>query len=165
MVIQLEAGSFLRRKLRNRILEVAARLFHEQGFYATSVATILRKAGVNGGSLYLLPHQGGTSGGGVGAVPSLAASRRARPGRAGHGRPHRAGLRPADLVSRGARDLGLHAGLPGREFSELGEQAASGQVRAYLVRTRMLDDARYEMATYEDEGDGEPIMAPVLFRR
>jgi len=42
---------------------------------------------------------------------------------------------------------------------------ASGQARAYLVRTRMLDEASYEMAIYEDEGDGEPIMAPVLFRR
>jgi TetR/AcrR family transcriptional regulator, transcriptional repressor for nem operon len=37
---------------RNRILEVAFRLFHEQGFHATSVATILREAGVNSGSLY-----------------------------------------------------------------------------------------------------------------
>lgn len=37
---------------RNRILEVAFRLFHEQGYHATSVATILREAGVNSGSLY-----------------------------------------------------------------------------------------------------------------
>ena len=35
-----------------RILEVAARLFHERGFRATGVATILREAGVNSGSLY-----------------------------------------------------------------------------------------------------------------
>jgi len=35
-----------------RILEVAFRLFHEQGYHATSVATILREAGVNSGSLY-----------------------------------------------------------------------------------------------------------------
>lgn len=35
-----------------RILEVAARLFHQQGFEATSVASILRGAGVNSGSLY-----------------------------------------------------------------------------------------------------------------
>jgi AcrR family transcriptional regulator len=37
---------------RRRILEVAARLFHEQGFAATSVARILDEAGVNSGSLY-----------------------------------------------------------------------------------------------------------------
>lgn len=37
---------------RDRILEVAARLFHERGFRATGVATILREAGVNSGSLY-----------------------------------------------------------------------------------------------------------------
>lgn len=37
---------------RNRILEVAFRLFHEQGYHATSVATILREAGINSGSLY-----------------------------------------------------------------------------------------------------------------
>jgi AcrR family transcriptional regulator len=37
---------------RERILDVAARLFHEQGFAATGVATILRGAGVHSGSLY-----------------------------------------------------------------------------------------------------------------
>ena len=37
---------------RERILAAAARLFHEQGFHATGVATILREAGVNSGSLY-----------------------------------------------------------------------------------------------------------------
>lgn len=37
---------------RERILAVAARLFHEQGFEATGVATILREVGVNSGSLY-----------------------------------------------------------------------------------------------------------------
>lgn len=37
---------------RTRILEVAFRLFHEQGFHATSVSTILREAGINSGSLY-----------------------------------------------------------------------------------------------------------------
>jgi TetR/AcrR family transcriptional repressor of nem operon len=37
---------------RDRILAVAARLFHDQGFEATGVATILRDAGVNSGSLY-----------------------------------------------------------------------------------------------------------------
>jgi AcrR family transcriptional regulator len=37
---------------REKILESAARLFHEQGFAATGVATILREAGVNSGSLY-----------------------------------------------------------------------------------------------------------------
>lgn len=37
---------------RDRILQVAARLFHEQGYAATGVATILREAEVNSGSLY-----------------------------------------------------------------------------------------------------------------
>jgi len=37
---------------RDRILQVAARLFHEQGYHATGIATILREAGVNSGSLY-----------------------------------------------------------------------------------------------------------------
>lgn len=37
---------------RRRILETARRLFHEQGFHATGIATILREADVNSGSLY-----------------------------------------------------------------------------------------------------------------
>ncbi len=37
---------------RRRILEVAFRLFHEQGYHATGIATILREANVNSGSLY-----------------------------------------------------------------------------------------------------------------
>src|SRR5436190_17890087 len=37
---------------KKRILNVAFRLFHEQGYNATSVATILREAEVNSGSLY-----------------------------------------------------------------------------------------------------------------
>src|SRR5258706_947962 len=37
---------------RARLTETAARLFHEQGYEATGVATILREAGVNSGSLY-----------------------------------------------------------------------------------------------------------------
>lgn len=37
---------------RERILETARRLFHEQGYHATGIATILREAGVNSGSLY-----------------------------------------------------------------------------------------------------------------
>jgi AcrR family transcriptional regulator len=37
---------------KDRILDVAARLFHEQGYNATGVATILREARVNAGSLY-----------------------------------------------------------------------------------------------------------------
>jgi len=37
---------------RDRILEVAARLFQEQGFAATGISTILREADVNSGSLY-----------------------------------------------------------------------------------------------------------------
>ena len=37
---------------REKIVETAARLFHEQGFAATGVATILREAEVNSGSLY-----------------------------------------------------------------------------------------------------------------
>lgn len=37
---------------KDRIIEVAFRLFHEQGYHATGVSTILREAGVNSGSLY-----------------------------------------------------------------------------------------------------------------
>ena len=37
---------------RQRILEAARRLFHEQGFHATGISTILREADVNSGSLY-----------------------------------------------------------------------------------------------------------------
>jgi AcrR family transcriptional regulator len=37
---------------RTRILEAAAQLFHEQGYHATGIATILRQADVNAGSLY-----------------------------------------------------------------------------------------------------------------
>ncbi|HYE61808.1 MAG TPA: TetR/AcrR family transcriptional regulator [Phycisphaerales bacterium] len=37
---------------RTRILEAARRLFHEQGYAATGIATILREADVNSGSLY-----------------------------------------------------------------------------------------------------------------
>lgn len=37
---------------RTKIVDAAARLFHEQGFNATAVSTILREAGVNSGSLY-----------------------------------------------------------------------------------------------------------------
>ncbi len=37
---------------RRRILEVAFRLFHEQGYHATGIATILREANINSGSLY-----------------------------------------------------------------------------------------------------------------
>jgi AcrR family transcriptional regulator len=37
---------------RTRILEAARRLFHEQGYAATGVSTILREADVNSGSLY-----------------------------------------------------------------------------------------------------------------
>lgn len=37
---------------RGRILQAAFQLFHEQGYHATGIATILRQAGVNSGSLY-----------------------------------------------------------------------------------------------------------------
>lgn len=37
---------------RRRIVAAAFQLFHEQGFHATGVATILRQADVNAGSLY-----------------------------------------------------------------------------------------------------------------
>jgi TetR/AcrR family transcriptional repressor of nem operon len=37
---------------RERLLQIAFQLFHEQGFHATGVATILREAGVNPGSMY-----------------------------------------------------------------------------------------------------------------
>ncbi len=37
---------------RQKIVETARALFHEQGYHATGMATILRLAGVNSGSLY-----------------------------------------------------------------------------------------------------------------
>jgi TetR/AcrR family transcriptional repressor of nem operon len=37
---------------RERLLQTAFQLFHEQGYHATGVATILREAGVNPGSMY-----------------------------------------------------------------------------------------------------------------
>src|SRR6476661_7332431 len=37
---------------RDRLLRTAFQLFHEQGFNATGVATILREAEVNPGSMY-----------------------------------------------------------------------------------------------------------------
>lgn len=37
---------------RETLLRVAARLFHEQGYVATGISTILREAKVNSGSLY-----------------------------------------------------------------------------------------------------------------
>lgn len=37
---------------RDRLLKTAFQLFHEQGYHATGVATILREAGVNPGSMY-----------------------------------------------------------------------------------------------------------------
>ncbi|MGQ0552957.1 MAG: TetR/AcrR family transcriptional regulator [Planctomycetota bacterium] len=37
---------------RAKLLETAARLFHEQGYEATGISTILRESGVNAGSLY-----------------------------------------------------------------------------------------------------------------
>lgn len=37
---------------RDRLLQTAFQLFHEQGYHATGVATILREAGLNPGSMY-----------------------------------------------------------------------------------------------------------------
>lgn len=37
---------------RQKIIEAAARLFHEQGYAATGIAAILKEAGVNAGSMY-----------------------------------------------------------------------------------------------------------------
>ena len=37
---------------RERLLQTAFQLFHEQGYHATGVAMILREAGVNAGSMY-----------------------------------------------------------------------------------------------------------------
>jgi len=50
VVAQLQPGPELETK--ERILRTAFQLFHEQGFHATGVATIVREAGINPGSLY-----------------------------------------------------------------------------------------------------------------
>lgn len=52
MNAQLDADPALAESSRGRILRAAFQLFHEQGYHATGVATILREAGVNPGSLY-----------------------------------------------------------------------------------------------------------------
>ncbi len=41
-----------RSETKERILEEAARLFHDRGYAATGISTILERAGVNSGSLY-----------------------------------------------------------------------------------------------------------------
>lgn len=43
---------FNQNETRLRLLQIAFQLFHEQGFHATGVATIVREAGVNPGSMY-----------------------------------------------------------------------------------------------------------------
>jgi TetR/AcrR family transcriptional regulator, transcriptional repressor for nem operon len=50
MTAQEEAPAAL--ETRERLLKTAFQLFHEQGYHATGVATILREAGVNAGSMY-----------------------------------------------------------------------------------------------------------------
>jgi AcrR family transcriptional regulator len=47
-----QEGSAPGPETKERILRTAFQLFHEQGFHATGVATIVREAGVNPGSLY-----------------------------------------------------------------------------------------------------------------
>lgn len=39
---------------KDKLIEAAMRLFHEQGYAATGISTILREAGVNAGSMYYL---------------------------------------------------------------------------------------------------------------
>lgn len=51
MSAQLD-GSSTGADTRARLLETAFQLFHEQGFHATGVATILRESGLNPGSMY-----------------------------------------------------------------------------------------------------------------
>ncbi len=50
MVAQLKPAS--EPETKERILRTAFQLFHEQGFHATGIATIVREAGINPGSLY-----------------------------------------------------------------------------------------------------------------
>ena len=50
MVAQADTPAVL--ATRERLLQTAFQLFHEQGYHATGVATILREAGVNAGSMY-----------------------------------------------------------------------------------------------------------------
>ncbi|HEV8019155.1 MAG TPA: TetR/AcrR family transcriptional regulator [Steroidobacteraceae bacterium] len=48
----MSAQAPLEPETRERILRTAFQLFHEQGFHATGIATIVREAGINPGSLY-----------------------------------------------------------------------------------------------------------------
>jgi TetR/AcrR family transcriptional repressor of nem operon len=50
MIAQADSSAVL--ETRERLLQTAFQLFHEQGYHATGVATILREAGVNAGSMY-----------------------------------------------------------------------------------------------------------------
>lgn len=50
MIVQPEPAG--EPETKERILRTAFQLFHEQGFHATGVATIVREAGINPGSLY-----------------------------------------------------------------------------------------------------------------
>jgi len=50
VVAQLHSGP--EPETKERILLTAFQLFHEQGFHATGIATIVREAGINPGSLY-----------------------------------------------------------------------------------------------------------------
>jgi TetR/AcrR family transcriptional regulator, transcriptional repressor for nem operon len=50
--MNVQLGPLQAAETRDRLLRTAFQLFHEQGFNATGVATILREAGVNPGSMY-----------------------------------------------------------------------------------------------------------------
>jgi len=50
--VNVQHGAAPSSETRERLLQTAFQLFHEQGFNATGVATILREAGVNPGSMY-----------------------------------------------------------------------------------------------------------------
>jgi AcrR family transcriptional regulator len=50
--MSIQVGPASTAETRERLLRTAFQLFHEQGFNATGVATILREAGVNPGSMY-----------------------------------------------------------------------------------------------------------------
>ncbi len=146
---------------RERLLQTAFQLFHEQGYHATGVATILREAGVNAGSMYhffsskddlllkvlefaldyLEPMVMG---------PAEAAARRS----------DRASVRAAESVSRVDRSEPVPHGLSDRQSSPRGQRRQPESARADPPQLRELGRPRRGLAARRgDEFPPAPIYA------